>query len=60
MGLKTPASIVSAVAVNDDARALVMAAKAARLRWNRGSLRIIRDAQERVALERPDILQYNV
>jgi hypothetical protein len=39
---------------HDGARAYVHAAEATRLSWNRASQRIVRKAQERVALEPTD------
>jgi hypothetical protein len=43
----------------DNARDLAISAEAMRLHWNRVSQRIVRDAQERVALERPQVLLPN-
>ena len=46
-------------APHDNARDLAISAEAMRLHWNRVSQRIVRDAQERVALERPQVLLPN-
>ncbi len=46
-------------APHDNARDLAISAEAMRLNWNRVSQRIVRDAQERVALERPQVLLPN-
>ncbi len=43
----------------DNARDLAISVEAMRLNWNRVSQRIVRDAQERVALERPQVLLPN-
>jgi hypothetical protein len=42
---------------HDDPRALARSTEAVRLNWNRGSRRIVGDAQDRVALERPRIVR---
>jgi hypothetical protein len=47
----------NAVTSHEDARALVRSAEAIRLNWNRGSQRIVGDAQDRVALQRPRIVR---
>ena len=52
-----PVFTLSAVTSDDYARALVRSAEAVRLNWNRGSRRIIGDAQDRVALERPRLVR---
>jgi hypothetical protein len=57
MKLLKPAFALNAVASHDDPRALARSAEAVRVNWNRGSRRIIGDAQDRVALERPRIVR---
>ena len=50
-------STPDAVTSHEDARALARSAEAIRLNWNRGSQRIVGNAQDRVALERPRIVR---
>jgi len=57
MKLVKPAVILNAVTSYDDPRALARSVEAVRLNWNRGSRRIVGDAQDRVALERPRIVR---
>jgi hypothetical protein len=54
--LAEPVFEPSAPALYGGARALALSAEALRLDWNRASRRIIRKAQERVALEPVDAL----
>jgi hypothetical protein len=57
MELVKPTFTLHALTGLEDARALTRSAEAVRLNWNRGSRRIVRDAQDRVALERPRIVR---
>jgi hypothetical protein len=57
MELVKPTLIPNPIAALERARVLTRSAEAIRLNWNRGSLRIVRDAQDRVALERPRIVR---
>jgi len=57
MELVKPVFTLGAVASHDDPRALARSAEAVRLNLNRGSRRIVGDAQDRVALERPRIVR---
>ena len=57
MKLVKPIFTVNALTPGDDPRALARSAEAIRLNWNRGSRRIVGDAQDRVALERPRIVR---
>ena len=57
MKLVKPAVTLNAVTSYDDPRALARSAEVARVNWNRGSRRIVGDAQDRVALERPRIVR---
>ena len=57
MELAKPAVTLNMVSSHDDPRALARSAEAIRLNWNRGSRRIVGDAQDRVALERPRIVR---
>jgi hypothetical protein len=59
MELVKPIFTLNAVPSHDDPRALARSAEAVRLNWNRGSRRIVGDAQDRVALERPRIVRPN-
>jgi hypothetical protein len=53
---KPPLTLI-ALTSHDDPRARARSAEAVRLNWNRGSRRIVGDAQDRVALERPRIVR---
>ena len=57
MELVKPILTLNAVTSLEDARALARSTEAIRLNWNRGSRRIVGDAQDRVALERPRIVR---
>ena len=57
MKLVKLALIADAPNSHDDPRALERSAEAVRLNWNHGSRRVVGDAQDRVALERPRIVR---
>ena len=57
MEVLKPVFTLTTVTSDDYARALARSAEAVRLNWNRGSRRIVGDAQDRVALERPRVVR---